>query len=125
MTSASADMVDVAAMADVPEDGTHQVEVNEIPICLVRTGDAVFAVHNICTHARERLDGGWVEDGTIECPRHGARFSLQTGEALTPPANTPLPTFHVEIRGDRILVDPTPSHPHPLLERNEYGAARG
>lgn len=125
MTSASADLVDVGALSDIPEDGTRHVDVNDIPVCLVRTGGTVYAIHNTCTHALAQMDGGWVEECTIECPRHGARFSLTTGEALSPPANTPIPTFRVEVVDDRVLIDPTPSHPHPLLQRNEYGAARG
>jgi len=121
-------MVDVAAVGDVPEDGTLLVDIGEIPVCLVNTGGAVHAIHNICTHAMAQMDGGWVEDGCIECPRHGARFDLATGDVRTPPASLPIPTFRVEVVDGRVLVDPTPSHPHPLLQRteyNEYGAARG
>lgn len=118
-------MVDVAAAADVPEGGTLVTELGEYPICLVNTDGRIHAVHNTCTHALAAMDGGWVEDGCIECPRHGARFDLTTGEALTPPASLPLPVFRVEITDGRVLVDPTPSHPHPLLQRDEYGASRG
>lgn len=92
-----------------------KVEVGDVPVCVVRVGDEVFAVHDICTHALESLCGGWVDDDRIECPRHGAQFSLRTGEALTPPATRPVPTFPVRVEGDRILVDPAPSHPHPLV----------
>ena len=72
-------------------------------------------VHDVCTHALESLSGGWVEGDRIECPRHGAAFSLRSGEALTPPAIRPLPTFAVEVRDGRVLVDPTPSRAHPLI----------
>ena len=75
----------------------------------------VLAVHDVCTHALESLSGGWVEGETIECPRHGATFCLRTGEALTPPATKPLPTFAVEGRDGRVLVDPAPSREHPLM----------
>jgi nitrite reductase/ring-hydroxylating ferredoxin subunit len=108
------ELVDVAGLADVPPGGTLRVEVGATPICLVNVDGTVHAIHDVCTHALESLAGGWVEDGRIECPRHGASFSVVTGEALTPPATTPLPTFRVTVEGGRVLVDPTPSHPHPI-----------
>ncbi len=110
-------LVDVAAAADVPVDGTAKVEIDGVEICLVNAGGIIHALHNTCTHAMERMSGGWVEGDRIECPRHGAAFSVITGEALSLPATKTLPTFHVEVQGGRVLLDPTPSHPHPLLDR--------
>ena len=89
--------------------------VDDTPVCVVSVDGEVLAVHDICTHALESLSGGWVEGDRIECPRHGAAFSLRTGDALTPPAIRPLPTFSVEVRDGRVLIDPTPSRPHPLI----------
>jgi 3-phenylpropionate/trans-cinnamate dioxygenase ferredoxin component len=109
-------MVDVAALDDVPPGATHLVEVEGVPICLVNVDGVVHAVHDVCTHAEESLASGWVEGERIECPRHGSYFSVVTGEALTPPANLPLPTFAVEVRDGRVLVDPTPSRPHPIMD---------
>jgi 3-phenylpropionate/trans-cinnamate dioxygenase ferredoxin subunit len=39
------------------------------------------------------------------CPRHGARFCLRTGEALTPPAYEPLQTFAARVENGRVLVE--------------------
>jgi 3-phenylpropionate/trans-cinnamate dioxygenase ferredoxin subunit len=91
------------------------VEVDGTPVVVVNVGGEVLAVHDVCTHALESLSGGWVDDDRIECPRHGAAFSLRSGEVLTPPATHALPTFSVEVRDGRVLVDPTPSHEHPLI----------
>ena len=91
------------------------MEVDGTPVVLVNVDGEVLAVHDVCTHALESLSGGWVDEDRIECPRHGAAFSLRSGEALTPPANLPLPTFAVEVRDGRVLVDPAPSHEHPLI----------
>ena len=107
--------VDVASFQELTPGQAVKVEVQGTPVCLVRVKDEVFAVHDICTHALESLSGGWVEGDRIECPRHGAQFSLRTGDAMTPPASRAVPTFPVEVRDGRILVDPTPSHSHPLV----------
>jgi 3-phenylpropionate/trans-cinnamate dioxygenase ferredoxin component len=108
-------LVDVAALADLVPGEPRQVEVDGTPIVLVNVDGEVLAVHDVCTHAMESLSGGWVEGDRIECPRHGAAFSLRSGDALTPPATRQLPTFAVEVRDGRVLVDPTPSHEHPLI----------
>jgi 3-phenylpropionate/trans-cinnamate dioxygenase ferredoxin subunit len=103
------------ALDDLADGEPHLVLVDDTPVCVVRVGDEVLAVHDTCTHALESLSGGWVEGDRIECPRHGASFSLHSGEALTPPAIRPLPTFAVEVRDGRVLIDPTPSRVHPLI----------
>jgi 3-phenylpropionate/trans-cinnamate dioxygenase ferredoxin component len=107
--------IDVAALDALAPGESMRVEVGDTPVCLVRVGDEVFALHDVCSHALESLTGGWIEDECIDCPRHGARFSLRTGEPLTPPATAPVPTFPVSVRDGRILVEPIPSHPHPIL----------
>jgi 3-phenylpropionate/trans-cinnamate dioxygenase ferredoxin subunit len=108
-------LIDVAAADDLAPGEPVLVEVEGTPVVLVNVDGEVLAVHDVCTHALESLSGGWVEEDRIECPRHGAAFSLRTGEVLTPPATTALPTFAVEVRDGRVLVDPTPSHEHPLI----------
>ncbi|HSJ72830.1 MAG TPA: non-heme iron oxygenase ferredoxin subunit [Miltoncostaeaceae bacterium] len=108
-------LIDVASADDLATGEPVRVEVEGTPVVLVNVAGEVLAVHDVCTHALESLSGGWVEEDRIECPRHGAAFSLRSGEALTPPATLPLPTFAVEVRDGRVLVDPTPSHDHPLI----------
>ena len=105
----------MVALADLAPGEPMLVQVAETPVCLVNVDGTVLAVHDICTHAMESLSAGWVDGDTIECPRHGAQFSLRTGDALTPPASRALPIFGVEIRDGRVLVDPTPSCEHPLI----------
>ena len=108
-------MIDVAAVEELAPGEPRLVDVDGTPVCLVNVEGTVHAVHDVCTHAFESLSGGWVEGDTIECPRHGAAFSLETGEVLSPPATRPLPTFRVEVRDGRVLLDPTPSRQHPLF----------
>jgi 3-phenylpropionate/trans-cinnamate dioxygenase ferredoxin component len=105
----------VAAVDQLAPGEPLLVEVEGTPVVLVKVEDEVLAVHDVCTHALESLSGGWVDEDRIECPRHGAAFSLRSGEVLTPPATLPLPTFAVEVRDGRVLVDPTPSHEHPII----------
>jgi 3-phenylpropionate/trans-cinnamate dioxygenase ferredoxin component len=108
-------VIDVAALDELAPGEPVLVDVGGTPVCLVNVEGTVRAVHDVCTHAFESLSGGWVDGDVIECPRHGATFSLETGEVLSPPASRALPTFRVEVRDGRVLLDPTPSHDHPIV----------
>ena len=52
----------------------------------------------------QTIAGGTVEGGEIVCPRHGARFCLRTGQALTPPAYEPIRVFETKISDGRLWV---------------------
>jgi 3-phenylpropionate/trans-cinnamate dioxygenase ferredoxin subunit len=106
--------VDVASIEEVQPGTALRVDLDGAPVCLVNVDGTVYAIHDTCTHAFESLCEGWIDGDRIECPRHGANFSVVTGEALTPPANLPLPTYPVEVRDGRVLVVPEPSRPHPI-----------
>jgi 3-phenylpropionate/trans-cinnamate dioxygenase ferredoxin component len=96
--------LEVAHVADVPPDSVKAVAVNGLSVLLIHTGDGLYAIENRCSHAEEPLACGRVKYGWISCPAHGARFDLETGEPLNPPATAPVRTFPVRIDGDAISV---------------------
>ena len=57
----------------------------------------LYALEDVCTHDGGELAGGPIEGFEIECPRHGARFDLRTGEALCAPAYLPTAKFPVKV----------------------------
>jgi 3-phenylpropionate/trans-cinnamate dioxygenase ferredoxin subunit len=73
-------------------------------IAVTRSGDEFFAVEDICTHDGAELTGGAVEGAEIVCPRHGARFCLRTGRALTPPAYEPIRVFETRVTDGHLWV---------------------
>jgi 3-phenylpropionate/trans-cinnamate dioxygenase ferredoxin component len=94
----------VATLADVPQDTVKPVLLDGLPLLLVHTSDRFYAIENRCSHAEEPLECGRVKHGWISCPAHGARFDLETGEALTLPATAAIRTYAVRIDGDVISV---------------------
>ena len=94
----------VANIDDLALDTGVPVTAGGLVLLLVRTADGIYAIENRCSHAAEPLECGRVKYGWIACPAHGARFDLETGEALTPPAIAPIRTFPVRIDGDTISV---------------------
>ena len=96
--------IDAAAEADLGEDSSLCVAAGAKVIAVVRSGGAIYAIEDVCTHDGEVLTGGPIQDGEIICPRRGARFCLRTGEALCPPAYEPVQTFETKVEGGRIWV---------------------
>jgi 3-phenylpropionate/trans-cinnamate dioxygenase ferredoxin component len=96
--------VKVCSLADVPADGALGVEIGDTPVAIVRTGEEVFAIHDVCSHAEVALSEGEIYDHTIECWLHGSCFDLRTGKPTNPPATQPVPTYKVKVEGDDVHV---------------------
>ena len=79
--------------------------VDGVAVCLVRVDREVFAVHDECTHESVLLSEGDVQDGTIECWRHGSRFDLRTGAVLNLPAVEPVAVYPARIHGQQVQVN--------------------
>jgi nitrite reductase/ring-hydroxylating ferredoxin subunit len=95
----------VAGAADEIEvDGAIVIPVKP-QVAVFRLGDGFFATDDTCTHALSSLAEGYIEDGTVECEFHFAKFDIRTGKALTPPAVTPLVTYPVAVRDGIVYVD--------------------
>jgi len=100
----------VAATADLgPGDQIH-VEVDGEDILLCNYQGEYYAVGYYCTHAWMPLEGGFLEDGCVGCPYHGAMFSLTDGSIVMPPANGGIATYPVRIEGDAIAISATPTN---------------
>jgi 3-phenylpropionate/trans-cinnamate dioxygenase ferredoxin subunit len=82
-----------------------RIEKNGESICVARVGDQVFAIGDTCSHSDASLSEGDIIDFKIECWLHGAEFDLRTGEALTPPATTPVKSYLVTVDGDSVTVE--------------------
>ena len=93
------------ALADVEEGTAIRVTIGTLPVAIVRTGDDVFAIHDVCSHANVALSEGEIDDQTIECWLHGSRFDLVTGRPTGLPATKPVPVYPVKIDGDDVLID--------------------
>lgn len=98
------DWVDVAALADLPPGSRRVVEADGTRVLVANVDGELLAVEDLCSHDGNPLDGGALEGDRIVCPRHGARFCLRTGRALTPPAYEPIAVFPVRVEDGRVQV---------------------
>jgi len=97
----------VCSLAELSGDAAYAATVGDQDIVLVRDGDEVLAVEDMCSHALYPLSEGDVEDCHIECLLHGSRFDLRTGKPDAPPATEPVATFPVRVDGEDVYVDTT------------------
>jgi 3-phenylpropionate/trans-cinnamate dioxygenase ferredoxin component len=98
------DWVTVAPVGDL-KPGTRQVvDVDGSQIVVFNLDGKYYAIEDVCTHDGGQLTGGEVEGDQIICPRHGARFCIRTGAALTAPAYEATATFPVRIENGVVQV---------------------
>lgn len=98
------DWVDVAP-ADAFAPGTwHVVDIDGAQIAVFNVAGTFHAVEDLCTHDGGELAGGELDGSEVVCPRHGARFCLRTGSALTPPAYDPIDVFPTRVEGGMVQV---------------------
>jgi len=97
----------VATLDELEPGAAKRVVIDGFPIAVVRDSDGtVHAIGDRCSHGDVSLSDGFVEDCTIECWAHGAKFDLRSGRPLSLPAYEPVPVFRVVIGEDgAILVD--------------------
>ncbi|HEY8313924.1 MAG TPA: non-heme iron oxygenase ferredoxin subunit [Candidatus Baltobacteraceae bacterium] len=98
-------MVAVAKKSDIEPGTTKRVVIGGTEVMLCNVDGRIYAIEDICTHDGGALDQGFLEGTCIECPRHGAKFDVRTGEALTLPAVMPVSSYSVRVDGDDIYVD--------------------
>ena len=98
------DWVDVAAVAELPPGAWKCVDVDDTMIAVFNVDGQFYAIEDVCTHDYSTLTGGAVDGEEIACPRHGARFNIRTGQALTAPAYEAVSTFPVRIEAGVVQV---------------------
>ena len=102
--STEAQFVRVCGVDEIPDPGTLAVDLNGIPVVIVKSDGEIFALDEFCTHEEVSLADGEVYDHTLECWLHGSCFDLRSGKPTGPPASKPLATYQVRIDGDDVLV---------------------
>ena len=96
--------IDAGNPGDIADGQATSIVAGSGVIAIVNSGGRFHAIDDVCTHDGEALTGGEIENCQIICPRHGARFSLLTGEALTPPAYESVRVYATKLENGRLWV---------------------
>jgi 3-phenylpropionate/trans-cinnamate dioxygenase ferredoxin subunit len=98
------DWIDIGSAAELESTSRLEGDVAGFRVRVARVSGRLYAFEDRCTHDDSPFDDAPIEGCEIICPRHGARFSMQSGEALSPPAYEPLRIFEVRESDSRIQV---------------------
>jgi len=99
-----ADWTDVCRADELAPGQCRVVDVDGVYMVVVNVGGEFFAIEDVCTHDGGDLATGGVIGDVITCPRHGARFCVRTGAALSPPAYEPTAKFPVRVEAGVVQV---------------------
>jgi metal-sulfur cluster biosynthetic enzyme/nitrite reductase/ring-hydroxylating ferredoxin subunit len=94
----------VCEVAEVPDPGKTLVELDGDMVALFHVAGAWHALDDVCTHDGGPLADGELRNHTISCPRHGAKFDIRTGAALTMPAVRPTRSHEVKVEDGGVWV---------------------
>jgi 3-phenylpropionate/trans-cinnamate dioxygenase ferredoxin subunit len=98
------DWVTVARADELAPGQWISVDVDGAQVAVFNLDGQYFAIEDVCTHDGGQLSGGSVEGAEIVCPRHGARFCIRTGAALTAPAYEATAKFPVRIENGEVQL---------------------
>jgi 3-phenylpropionate/trans-cinnamate dioxygenase ferredoxin subunit len=101
----------VAETSEIPVGKMKKVKVEGKEVLIVNVNGKYYAIGNRCTHAGGDLSEGSLDGNIITCPRHGSRFDVTTGKAVSGPKILFIrpkikdePSFELRIKGKGILV---------------------
>jgi len=95
----------VCHVNEIAEGTARSVEIGDLQLALYNIGGTFYATDNRCTHARAHLSEGFIEGDTVECPLHGGRFHIPTGQPLSPPVRTPVCVYRVRVIDNEIYIE--------------------
>jgi 3-phenylpropionate/trans-cinnamate dioxygenase ferredoxin subunit len=103
------EFVEVADIDELPPGERMFLEVDDHTIVLFNVGGQYYAIADLCSHDDGPLGDGERDGLEISCPRHGARFDLRTGKALSLPAVEDIPAYPVRVVNNTIQVGIPPA----------------
>ena len=98
------DWEDVAALLDLPDGKATSVTVGHDEVLVLRQGEDVVAIHDVCAHMGGPLHEGELSNGCVTCPWHGSVFRLDDGSVVHGPATGPQPSFEARVTGGRVSL---------------------
>jgi len=83
-----------------------KVSVDENEILVTNIDGNYFAIDDTCTHAGATLSEGKLEDSTITCDWHGAKFDCKNGKLIKFPGEiNDLKSYKVIVESNDVFVE--------------------
>lgn len=97
----------VGPLEELPPGTVKIVRAGELSLGVYNLGGELYALEDRCSHDDGPLCEGDFdsEEAVAVCPRHGSRFDIRSGRALTLPAYLPVETFPVRVEDGLVRVE--------------------
>lgn len=99
-------MKPIGVLSDFPLNEQKIIDLEDEFVLVLRTESGFWAIEDRCSHDDNELFGGEVVGKEIKCPRHGARFDLESGQALCLPAVRAVRTYNVVVSDQDVFLQP-------------------
>ena len=99
-------MKPIGTLSDFPFNQQIIIDLEDEFVLVLRTESGFWAIEDRCSHDDNELFGGEVVGKEIKCPRHGARFDLESGQALCLPAVRAVRTYNVVVSDQDVFLQP-------------------
>lgn len=114
-------MIDVGALEDFGEGMPTIMRLNDREVAVIRWGEEVFAVRNVCPHQSESFAGGHVRrslsgdrspgdvgvsqgEPLLVCPVHTWTYNLRAGGRCAVDPRLRVRTYPTSVRSGRVFV---------------------
>lgn len=98
-------MTPICKVSEVPPGSSKRVELADAaPVAVFNLDGSFYVIDDTCTHGKASLADGYLEGEEVECPFHGGRFCVKTGEARSFPATEAVKSYPVQVVGDDVCI---------------------
>jgi nitrite reductase/ring-hydroxylating ferredoxin subunit len=97
--------VALAAETEIPAEGSKCVQSGGRKYALFNVNGNVYCLDNTCTHLGGPLCEGRLSGSVVQCPWHGSRFDVRTGQVVGPPARSPVRSYPTTVEGGKVWAD--------------------
>ena len=93
------------SLAELVPGVPRLVEADGTRVVLVRVGDDVHALGDVCAHKGGPLSEGKLTGTRLACPWHGWMYDVRTGQCVFPGRGAAVPRFAVRVDNDNVCVE--------------------
>lgn len=98
-------LIKICDLSEIPNGSIKKFEINDEEITICNINNQIFAINDNCSHDEASLQEGFIDGYEIECPMHGAKFDIRTGEVTCLPAVSPIKTYNIKINNGSIELE--------------------
>lgn len=94
--------------SDLIQNHLKRIEVDGVPVMLLKKDTAIYATSPVCTHLAGPLNEGELRGTCVKCPWHGSEFDMTNGNVVHGPATAALPVYETRVFSGQVQVRTLP-----------------